>query len=136
MSVNDINNTQAKRLQFILSELHITPYRFSKILGYKRPDSIYHILSGHQKISTKMQRRINETKYEINVNWLISGKGVPFQKQVKTINEKDLNILIKILSYFKCGLDDVEVSSNERQPMQDEIDYILPKLKTEYNNEK
>lgn len=74
--------TQATRLQYILSELQITPYEFSKVLGYKSPDSIYHVLNGIQNISTNMLNRIRNTEYEINENWLITEKGTPFVKRV------------------------------------------------------
>lgn len=74
--------TQAARLQYVLSEINKTPYEFSKELGYKRPDSIYHVLNQQQKISTSMQERIMKTNYEINEVWLISGKGSPFIKKV------------------------------------------------------
>ena len=42
-------NSQGLRLQYVLNELKITPYRFSKLLGYKSPDTIYHILNEKQK---------------------------------------------------------------------------------------
>ncbi len=37
--------------------------------------------------------------------------------------------LIEILTYFKTGLDDIEAGSEERQNMQDEIDFALPLVK-------
>ena len=41
------------------------------------------------------------------------------------------NTLIEILTYFKSGLDDVQAGTfnNERQTMQDEIDFALPLVK-------
>ena len=36
---------------------------------------------------------------------------------------------IKVLEYFKAGLSDVETSSGERQPMQDEIELALIEVK-------
>ncbi len=41
------------------------------------------------------------------------------------------NTLIEILTYFKSGLDDVQSGTfdNERQTMQDEIDFALPLVK-------
>lgn len=77
-----MTRTESARLQYILSELQITPYEFSKKLGYKSPDSIYHILNGVQKISTNMLNRIRNTEYEINENWLVTEKGTPFIKRV------------------------------------------------------
>jgi len=46
------------------------------------------------------------------------------------------NRVIAILEYFKQGLDDVEAGSNERQTMQDELDYILPLIKKRNVNNK
>ena len=37
--------------------------------------------------------------------------------------------LIETLTYFKNGLDDAEAGSEERQPMQDEVDYSLEAVK-------
>ena len=37
--------------------------------------------------------------------------------------------VIKVLEYFKRGLEDVEEGSGERQPMQDEIELALTEVK-------
>ncbi|AGO47723.1 hypothetical protein Phi4:1_gp189 [Cellulophaga phage phi4:1] len=42
------------------------------------------------------------------------------------MTEQLKNILLEILTHFKTGLDDIEAGSEERQPMQDEIDFALP----------
>jgi len=36
---------------------------------------------------------------------------------------------IKVLEYFKAGLSDIETASEERQPMQDEIELALLEVK-------
>ena len=45
------------------------------------------------------------------------------------MTEQLKDTLIKVLTYFKTGLDDIEAGSEERQPMQDEIDFALPLVK-------
>lgn len=45
------------------------------------------------------------------------------------MNEQLKNTLIEILTYFKRGLDDIEAGSEERQTMQNEIDFALPLVK-------
>lgn len=45
------------------------------------------------------------------------------------MNEQLKTTLVEILIYFKTGLDDIEASTNERQTMQDELDFALPLVK-------
>ena len=45
------------------------------------------------------------------------------------MNKKLQIELIEILEYFKEGLDDIEAGRGERQPMSDEIDNALGKVK-------
>jgi hypothetical protein len=45
------------------------------------------------------------------------------------MNEQLKDTLIEVLTYFKTGLDDIEAGSEERQTMQDEIDFALPLVK-------
>ena len=44
------------------------------------------------------------------------------------MNKELKNELIEILEYFKNGLEDVEASSGERQPMSDNLEITLNKV--------
>tara|TARA_R110000796_G_scaffold249652_1_gene377687 strand:- start:6119 stop:6379 length:261 start_codon:yes stop_codon:yes gene_type:complete len=45
------------------------------------------------------------------------------------MTEQLKGLLIETLTYFKNGLDDIETGSEERQPMQDEVDFALELVK-------
>lgn len=45
------------------------------------------------------------------------------------MTEQLKGLLIETLTYFKSGLDDIEAGSEERQPMQDEVDFALELVK-------
>ncbi|WP_337039171.1 hypothetical protein [Elizabethkingia anophelis] len=78
LSIRHNLNSQGKRLYWIINELNITPYRFAKELGYKTPDTIYHVLNGIKNINNSLSLRISSFNSEINTDWIISGWGDPF----------------------------------------------------------
>jgi len=71
-------DTIGKRLQWILNDLDITPYAFSKALGFKSPDSVYHIFNGRNGLSKVFMDKIEKSDFKINVSWLLTGRGVPY----------------------------------------------------------
>ena len=75
-------NTPHGRLQSALAALGISAYQFSQLLGYKRPDSVYHVLNGQKALSENMIERIKNSPLEINTDWLITGDGEPLIKKV------------------------------------------------------
>lgn len=70
------------RLQFAISKLEVTPYEFSRKIGYKRPDLVYQVLNNKKNISDNMIKRISDSEFNINIDWLKTGKGTPFVKKL------------------------------------------------------
>lgn len=74
-------------LDMLLDYLGMTPYEFSKKIGYNRPQIIYDIQSGKTKsISKTLIEKIIEVYPELNTSWLLSGDG-EILKFEKAINE-------------------------------------------------
>lgn len=63
-------------LDELLRFLEMTPYEFSKKIGYDRPQVIYDIQSGKTKsISKTLIKRIIDVYPDFNTSWLLSGDG-------------------------------------------------------------
>lgn len=60
-------NSPEKRLKWILKEKKLTAYALSKILNYKSPDTIYHILNGKNKISVGFAKKLEDSVLKINI---------------------------------------------------------------------
>lgn len=78
-------DTPGKRLQWLLTDLDVTPYAFAKSLGYKSPDTVYHIINGINGMSKAFLNKIELKYYNINVSWLLTGRGVPFGSNLSNI---------------------------------------------------
>ncbi|WP_109435644.1 hypothetical protein [Aquimarina sp. AU119] len=76
------NNEYGKRLQMVLIELDVTPYKFSKELSYKSPDTVYHIINGKNGLSNNFLKRIEDSNYSINIDWLKTGHGEPLNHSI------------------------------------------------------
>lgn len=74
--------SQGSLLSQLLLELGITPYKFSKELGYKSPDSIYAIINGQTGISGRFLERLKEVYPNVNVNFLVNGLGEKFINKI------------------------------------------------------
>lgn len=80
---HSLQEGQGKRLQKLLIELDISPYKFSKDLGYKSPDTIYHIINGYNGMSNSFLKRVEESEHCINIEWLLTGLGEAINKKMK-----------------------------------------------------
>lgn len=75
-----------ERLEWIIKELGYIPSEFSRKLGYKSPDTIYHIISGKNGLSSSFCSRLNVFNKEISIDWLLNGDGSPFNYNIEEIN--------------------------------------------------
>lgn len=75
-------NSPEKRLKWILKEKKLTAYALSKILNYKSPDTIYHILNGKNKISVGFAKKLEDSVLKINSLWLMFSYGTPFKPEI------------------------------------------------------
>ncbi len=69
--------TDEKRLQTILDLLQISGNKLSKILEYKSPASVYHVLEGRNTLSSGMIESIVRKFPQVNYIYLKQGKGEP-----------------------------------------------------------
>ena len=76
-----MKQTQGERLLYILSELKITPYRLSKELGYRSPDSVYRVLNNEKQVSQRFIMALGH-RYGINSRWLLYGEGNAFNYKI------------------------------------------------------
>lgn len=63
-----------EKINKILIYLNITAKELAESIGFNRPDVIYHILNERNGISRSLANKINN-KYNINVDWLLTGEG-------------------------------------------------------------
>lgn len=103
----------SERLKELITMLNISPYEFSKVLGYKSPDSIYHILNGKQSLSRSMIENINTKYSQVNINWVLFGKGAMFNDPLTALIGQEVNVNLKdfeiegVVSLIPCKVIDV-----------------------------
>lgn len=69
------NRVLAKSLEKLISSLNVTKYEFSKLLGYRRADSVYDLIDARKSLNGAVILRIQENFPNINLNWLVTGIG-------------------------------------------------------------
>ena len=69
------NLSDAKKLEIVLNHLQINGNKLSKILNYKSPASVYHVLEGMNNLSSKMIEGIVSKFPQISYQFLKNGKG-------------------------------------------------------------
>lgn len=95
--------TPNERLKWILKELNVTPYKFSKGLNYKSPDTVYNILNGKNNICENFLFRIRlSSPYPINIEWLRNGVGEPLNHIMEIGDANEIGTKEKIL--YPCDL--------------------------------
>lgn len=80
--MEDTLNIPEERLKWVLKEEKLTAYALSKMLNYKSPDTIYHILKSKNKISAGFARRLEDSVLRINSLWLMFSYGTPFKPEI------------------------------------------------------
>lgn len=77
------------RLEKILSYYGLNASAFADKIGVQR-SSISHLLSGRNKPSLEFVMRVVKTFPEVNLYWLLNGKGIfPSKKQVSPTPENE-----------------------------------------------
>jgi transcriptional regulator with XRE-family HTH domain len=79
----------AKRLKKVMSYYNETAASFSEKIGVQR-SSISHILSGRNKPSLEFIMKILSAYDEVDLYWLLNGKGTFPKSEGKTMNQKPL----------------------------------------------
>ena len=79
MQLKDFTDDIHGRLDYVMKAKGLTPYAFSKQLGYSRPAKLYSILKRKTKPSFDTLVTVLETYPEVSSDWLLMGKGSPFR---------------------------------------------------------
>jgi|GEM_PF-1325168 len=67
------------RLSFLIHAKKLTPYGFSKQLGFDKPSKLYTILRGKVKPSFDTLLAVVTTFEDVNADWLLKGTGEPMR---------------------------------------------------------
>lgn len=76
-----------KRLEILLKEYNLTASRLSERIGVQR-SGISHILAGRNKPSFDFLLKLAKEFPEININWLLTGKGEMLVDTIDTIKKE------------------------------------------------
>lgn len=95
--MNAENNKPSERLRWILNELNISAYSFSKRLSYKSPDTVYNILNGKNEICDNFLLRIKHSVRQINLEWIKYGTGKPLYHFMEIGNANEIHTKEKII---------------------------------------
>ena len=105
-----VNNIDfSKRLQQILDYYGLSMAAFAEEIGVQR-SSISHILSGRNKPSLDVGRKILSSFEEVDMYWLLNGKGsfpsskiVPSSEQNTIANSSATKEIDRIVIFYKDG---------------------------------
>ena len=85
-------NTFGERLAYFIELVGMRPAEFSREVGYKRPDKIYHAIDNKFKLSLESLEDIAVRFPDLNLDWLIRGEGEPLKSnEPKLIPKIELN---------------------------------------------
>lgn len=74
------NNTVIDRLRYLIEVMHKTQQDFARLIGID-PSNMSKILSGQQRLTVRMARRI-VANTGVSESWLFDGEDVPFPRAV------------------------------------------------------
>ena len=78
-----------ERFKLLLKEKKLTAAQFSNKI-HVNPSEMSHILNGRSKPGFDVLDKIGQAFPDINLNWLISGKGVPTKQSIQTSETVEL----------------------------------------------
>ncbi len=116
-----------QRVIEIIERKKLTPSRFADKIGVPR-STISHIISGRNKPSLELISKIADCFPEINLDWLIKGKGSMLQTQTSLFDydtEPGERELIKTTS----GPDDKKEKPSVKTTDVDDVQYGIDKRK-------
>lgn len=76
------------RISKIIKEKNLSSAKFADEIGVQR-SSISHVLSGRNKPSLEFIQKILKTYPDIDINWLLTGKGNIFSSSINNENKID-----------------------------------------------
>jgi transcriptional regulator with XRE-family HTH domain len=81
------------RLSKLIEALEMSASQFARELGYERPEKVYAMLKGKFLPSYDTLLAILDRFGEVNVDWLVRGRGSMFVKE--TLREADIALPVK-----------------------------------------
>lgn len=103
------NKLVSERFQTIIDHYGLSAAAFSKELGFDRADKVYNILNGKFNPSYDILLAITNKFVDVNIDWLISGKGTMLKAEKLTLEvpEKSKGNVIPI--DFTGGVDTIDI---------------------------
>lgn len=122
--------TDSEIISGIMTALQTTAAKFSKVLGYKKPSTIYNIVYGQSSISEAMIEAVTKAYPNISREYIEYGIGDPLNSEVPlnvTANspEEQMFIDMKIIQY---KLNKAEKSQKVNDAKLDKIQETLDKI--------
>ncbi len=103
-----------ERFKEIMEKLEIDATTLSKKIGVE-PSSISHILSGRNKPSFNFLSKLAETFPQLNINWLVTGKGeMLIDKNINYVKQKGESSENQLGGLFSENID-TQVQNNPNE---------------------
>lgn len=67
-----------ERIEKIRKALNLNKKSFAEVLGYSTPQSYTNYINRNRSVSIKMLRALTAYNDEINIHWILTGKGEMF----------------------------------------------------------
>lgn len=129
----------SQRLKYLIDLLGLTPYKFAKSLDGYRTEAIYHVLRGDNGLSKKMVDTILKVYPMINMVWLMTGIGSPFNNSVsgrfvEKIADRE-NISGKVEMLYKSGYWSQNPIFEREEISDEELDVFFKEFGIDLKNE-
>lgn len=105
ISMNDTNKLVGDRLNDVISHLKMSVPEFARSLGFDRADKIYNIVKNKFNPSYDILAAITNKFVDIDINWLITGKGT----MLKVKNESEPALKLSINEYISTEAEIISI---------------------------
>lgn len=125
-------NTFGERLGYFIELVGMRPAEFSREVGYKRPDKIYHAIDNKFKLSLESLEDVAARFPELNLDWLIRGDGEALKvvaREQELLADYATEMSIPPSEYFVARHEMLEQQVKDRDKMIDLLEKELVFLK-------
>lgn len=114
-------NTFGERLAYFIELVGMRPAEFSREVGYKRPDKIYHAIDNKFKLSLESLEEVAARFPELNLDWLIRGVGEPLKSNEPKPIPNPNELLVLIEKQFVLQQEAMELLRQQLQVVREEL---------------